>query len=207
MKRSQVYVVCIFVLLLVAIMAARADAGILTNYSADMETTTAQGSFTTKVFSKDKKMRMERNRKGHSSINILRPDKMLVWMLTVDNKTYTEIKLDSSMQDLQAKLLDANIKTEKEFIGNEVVDNHPTKKFHLTIITDGKRDKAGYIWEATALGNFVVKHESEDKKITTVWKNIKTGGVSDSLFELPPGYTKMELPAMPGLGDILKQKH
>jgi hypothetical protein len=60
-----------------------------------------------------------------------------------------------------------------------------------------KKKKSGYIWEATDLGNFVVKYESEDKKITTVWKNIKTGGVADSVFELPAGYKKMDMPAMP----------
>lgn len=208
MKRAVVYVVSIFVLSLFAVTALGADPGTLTNYSADMESITAQSSFITKVYFKDHKRRMERNSRGHQSINIIRPDKKLIWMLTVDSKTYMEISLDMSQQDIQSKLNDLNIKTDKEFIANEVVDNHPAKKYHLTIITDGKKEKSGYIWEATDLGNFVVKYESEDKKITTVWKNIKRGGVSDSLFELPAGYKKMDMPAMPGMGGgQMKQKH
>jgi len=119
-----------------------------------------------------------------------------------------EIPLDMSKQDIQSKLHDPNIKTDKEFIANEVVDKHPAKKYHLTITTDGKKDKAGYIWEATDLNNFTVKYQSEDKKITTVWKNIKTGGVADSVFELPAGYKKMDMPAMPNMGGgQKKQKH
>lgn len=200
MKRAVIHVVSIFVLSLFAITAFGAGPDTLKNYSADMVTTTAQGSITSKVFSKDRKMRMERNSKGHNSINILRPDKMLIWMLMVDSKTYMEIQLDMSKQDIQSMLRDPNIKIDKEFIANDVVDEHPAKKYHLTITTNGKKEISGYIWEATDLSNFTVKYESEDKKITTVWKNIKTGGVTDSLFELPAGYKKMDIPAMPGMG-------
>jgi len=207
MKRAVVYVVSIFVLSLFAVTAFGAGPGTFKNYSADMETTTAQGSFTSKIFFKDTKMRMERNTQGRKSINILRPDKKVIWMLMVESKTYMEIQLDMSKQDIQSKLHDPNIKTDKEFIANEVVDKHPTKKYHLTITTDGKKEKSGYIWEATDLGNFPVKYESEDKKMTTVWKNIKTGGVTDSVFELPAGYKKMDMPAMPGIGSgSMKQK-
>ncbi len=207
MKRAVVHVVSIFVFSLFAVTAFGADPGTFKNYSADMETTTAQGSFTSKIFFKDTKMRMERNTQGHKSINIIRPDKKVIWMLMVDSKTYMEIQLDMSKQDIQSKLHDPNIKTDKEFIANEVVDKHPTKKYHLTITTDGKKEKSGYIWEATDLGNFPVKYESKDKGMTTVWKNIKTGGVTDSVFELPAGYKKMDMPAMPGMGGgQMKQK-
>ena len=207
MKRAVVHVVSIFVFSLFAVTAFGSDPGTFKNYSADMETTTAQGSFTSKIFFKDGKMRMERNTQGRKSINILRPDKKVMWMLMVDSKTYMEIQLDMSKQDIQSKLNDPNIRTDKEFIANEVVDKHPTKKYHLTITTDGKKEKSGYIWEATDLGNFPVKYESEDKKMTTVWKNIKAGGVTDSVFELPAGYKKMDMPAMPGIGSgSMKQK-
>jgi hypothetical protein len=185
---------------LFAVTAFGADPGIFKNYSADMETTTTQGTFTSKILYKDTKMRMESNTQGHNSINIIRPDKKTMWMLMVDNKSYMEMPLDMSGQDIQSKLQDPNIKTDKEFIANEIVDRHPTKKYHVTITTDGKKEKSGYIWEATDLGNFPVKFESEDKKMTTVWKNIKTGGVVDSVFELPAGYKKMDMPAMPGAG-------
>jgi len=33
-----------------------------------------------------------------------------------------------------------------------------------------------------------------------VWKNIKKGGVTDSVFELPAGYKKMDMYAPPGMG-------
>ncbi len=196
----------IFMLSLFAIKAFGASPGTFNNYSADMETTSAQGSFTSKIFFKDGKMRME-GTQGSRSINIIRPDKKVIWMLMVDSKTYMEIPFDISKEDIQSKLRDPNIKTDKEFIANEVVDKHPAKKYRLTITTGGKKEKSGYIWEATDLSNFVVKYQSEDKKITTVWKNINTGGVTDSVFELPAGYKKMDMPVMPGKGGPIKQKH
>ena len=197
MKRAAVHVVSIFVLSLFAVTALGIAQSTFKNYSADMETMSTQGSFSSKIFFKDGKMRMESDTQGHKSTNIIRPDKKVIWMLMVDSKTYMEIPVDMSKGDIQSMLRDPNIKTDKEFIANEVVDNHPAKKYHLTITTDGKKEKSGYIWEATDLGNFVVKCESENKKITTVWKNIKTGGVADSVFELPAGYKKMDTPAMP----------
>lgn len=200
MKKTVVHVVSIFVLSLFAVTVFGGDPSPIKNYSADMETTTAQGTFPSKIFFKDAKMRMENNTQNHKSINIIRPDKKVIWMLMVDSKTYMEIPLDMGRQDILSTLYDPNIKTDKEFIANEVVDKHPTKKYHLTITTDGKKEKSGYIWEATDLGNFPMKYESEDKKMTTVWKNIKTGGVADSVFELPAGYKKMDMPAMPGIG-------
>jgi hypothetical protein len=200
MKRALVQVARIFALSLFAVTAFGANPGTFENYSADMETTTAQGSFTSKMFFKDGKMRMESNTQGYKSINIIRPDRKVMWMLMVDSKTYMEIPLDMSKQDIQSKIHDPNSKTDKEFIANEVVDKHPAKKYHLTITSNGKKEKSGYIWEATDLGNFPVKYESEDKKMTTVWKNIKKGSVADSVFEVPTGYKKMDMPIVPWMG-------
>lgn len=200
-KRFSVTIVSLFVAVLFSGTAFSADMSTLNNYSADMVTTTAQGTFTSRIFYKDAKMRMESSGRAQGGINIMRPDKKVMWMVMPDQKTYMEMSLDMSRQDIQSKLHDPNIKVDKEFIVNDVVDKHPTKKYHMTITTNGKKEKSGYIWEAADLSNFPVKYESEDKKMTTVWKNIKTGSVSDSVFEVPAGYKKMTMPAMPeGMG-------
>jgi hypothetical protein len=207
MKKFAVTIVSLFVAVLFAGVASGADMSTLKNYSADMETTTTQGTFTSKIFYKDMKVRMESNRKEGGSINIMRPDKKVMWMVMPEQKSYMEMSLDLSKQDIQSKLQDPNIKVDKEFIANDVVDKHPAKKYHMTITTNGRKEKSGYIWEATDLSNFPVKYESEDKKMTTVWKNIKTGGVSDSVFEVPAGYKKMTMPMMPeGMGDGMPKK-
>jgi len=197
MKKFTGPLVALFVAVLFAGVAFAADMSAIKNYSADMETTTTQGTFTSKIFYKDTKMRME----SKGSMNILRPDKKVMWMVMPEQKSYMEMALDTSKQDIQSKLHDPNVKVDKEFIANEVVDKHPAKKYHMTLTMNGKKEKSGYVWEATDLSNFPVKYESEDKKTSTVWKNIKTGVVTDAVFEVPAGYKKMSMPTMPeGMG-------
>ena len=122
MKRAVVQLATIFVMSLFAVAAFGVGPG---TFTADMETTTVQGSFTSKMFLKDTKVRMESNTQGGNSINIIRPDKKVMWILMVDSKTYMELPLDTSKRDIQSIFYDLNIKPDKEFIANEVVDRHP----------------------------------------------------------------------------------
>ena len=108
-------------------------------------------------------------------------------------RTYMEMPLNRNRAGITSQLSDPTVQTEKKFIANETVEGHPAKKYHVTVIVDGRREASGFLWEATDMNNFPVKHQSEDGEITTVWKNIKRGGVSDSLFELPAGYSKMSM--------------
>ncbi len=108
--------------------------------------------------------------------------------------------LTKQKKDVASQLYDSDVKSEKTFLGNETVDGHPTKKYHVTVITDGKKEASGFVWEATDMKDFPIKHQSEDKQTTTLWKNIKMGGVSDSMFEIPAGYKKSSMPGMGGPG-------
>lgn len=170
------------------------------NFSADVVNTSHGETHTSKIYSKDGKSRMEANAGGREMISISRPDKRVVWMLMPASRTYMEMPYNMQRKDIASQLNDPNVKPEKKFIGNETVDGHPTKKYHVTVIVNGSREASGYIWEATDMNNFPIKHQSEDGNITTVWKNIKFGGVSDSVFELPAGYRKMSIPGMGGAG-------
>ncbi len=168
MKKLAVMATTLFSVVLFAAAAFGAGFGGATNYSADMETTTQQGAFTSKMFFKDTKMRMESEQRGHKSVTIIRPDKKVMWMM-MGGKDYMEMPLDLSKQDIQSKLHDPNVKVDKQFIANEAVDRHPAKKYHITVTTNGKAEKSGYIWEASDLSNFPVKYESEDgRRIATI---------------------------------------
>ena len=89
---------------------------------------------------------------------------------------------------------------------DETVEGHPTKKYHATVIRDGEKEAAGFLWEATDMNNLPIKHQSENQQTTTVWKNVRTGSVSDSVFEIPAGYAKVSMPGMDGAGTMPKQK-
>jgi len=197
--------VSIVVSVLLVRSSLAADPGALKkNFSAEVETTTTRGTITAKFFQKNGKQRMEQNARGMITVNIARPDKKVVWMLMPDSKEYLEMPLDSK-QDISSQLDDPGIKKDKKLLGNETLDGHHARKYHVTIISNGKKEDAGFIWEASDLNDFPVKYQNEDKTITTVWKNIKFGGVPDSLFVIPAGYKKIEVsrggtnnPAVPG---------
>ncbi len=194
----KIFVVSVSIIVSVFLVkySLAADPGALKKFSAEIETTSTKGNFTStsKIVSKDGKQRIEHSARGRETVNILRPDKKVVWMLLPDKKAYMEMPLDGKNQDILSKMHDPAIKTDKEFLGNETVDNHPARKYHVTTIRDGRKEASGFIWEATDLNNFPVKYQNEDKTVTMVWKNIKFDSVPDSFFEIPAGYKKMEMP-------------
>ncbi len=204
MKKVAVFLAGCFVLLFSAGGVLAAGFAGQRNYSADMVVTSSHGTMTSKVYATEMKQRMENVAEGKETIIITRFDKKMAWMCMKDQKMCMEMPLNQS-KDIQSQLNDPEVKVDKEFLGNETVDGHPSKKYHMTITKKGKKESSGFIWEATDLSNFPVKYMSEDKDTTILWKNIKFGGISDSLFEMPKGYEKMDM-RMPGLGDMMKRK-
>ncbi len=174
-------------------------------YSADIETTSPKGTYTSRVYFKNGNKRMEMNMRGKESVSITRPDKKLVWMLMPSDKVYIELPFDIKTKDLTAKINDPDLKAEKEFLGNETVEGHSAKKYRLISLRENKKEKSGYIWEATDLNNFIIKYQDKSKQHTMVWKNIRTGSISDSLFEVPSGYKKMDM-TFPNTGNTRTPK-
>jgi hypothetical protein len=144
-----------------------------------------------KIFMKDKKIRMENQ--GLPSYNIVRSDKNLMWMVTPASKSYMEIKADPSNSPRTEEKIPGEISRKK--IGSEKIDGHPADKYEITYTNKGKTDKI-YQWMATDI-NFPIKTAAVDGSFTQEYKNIKMGGQPDSLFELPSGYKKINMPAMP----------
>lgn len=180
-------------------LAPTAFAGDLASYSADVETTSAKATTHAKVYGSHGKQRVESSAQGKSGVMIIRPDKKVMWMLMPEQNLYMEMPIQRR-KDMPMQTQEPGVKFEKEFLGNDTVEGHPTKKYHLKVLRAGKMENSGFMWEATDLHNFPIKHQSEDKTVTSVMKNIKTGPVSASLFEIPAGYSKMDMPV--GMGNM-----
>lgn len=204
-KKLSVLLVVFFLLIVSADRVPAAGLAGQRDYSADMVITTSHGTMNSKVYAKGPKQRMENKIEGKETIVISRFDKKIAWMCMQEQMMCMEMALNMQKEDIQSRLNDPNVKVEKEFIGNETVEGHATKKYHVTVLRDGKKESSGFLWEASDLQNFPVKYQSEDKETTILWKNISFGGVSDSLFEIPKGYEKMDM-KMPGLGDMFRRK-
>jgi hypothetical protein len=145
-----------------------------------------------KVYVKGKKARHEIKIAGQPNIQILRPDKNLIWVIIPQQKAYMEMPLTQESQEKMFINVTEKQKAKMKKVGTETVNNYACDKYETTIIHQGKPAKF-YVWIATDLGT-PIKLASQDGSFSSECKNIKTGGVSDSLFEPPQGYNKMKLP-------------
>jgi outer membrane lipoprotein-sorting protein len=160
-------------------------------FSSDTIMTGSGRSVKGKIFMKDKKMRMEN--KGMPGYNIIRSDRNLMWMVMPSSKSYMEMKVDPANKPKTEEKIAGEITRKK--IGSETINGHPTDKYEITYTNKGKTDKM-YQWMATDI-KFPVKTAAVDGSFSQEYKNIKMGGQPDSLFEVPSGYKKMTMPAMP----------
>lgn len=122
---------------------------------------------------------------------ITRIDKNLVWSIMPREKMYMEIPFDLKNKPMAEEKMEGEI--ERKQVGAETIDGHPTKKYLITYKRGSSKDQM-YQWFATDL-NFPVKSAAVDGSWSQEYKNIKMGPQPDSLFEVPSGYKKMQMPA------------
>ncbi len=144
-----------------------------------------------KVYVKGNKIRQEFVGGEGAHISILRPDKKVVWMLMPDQKIYMEMPLTPQTS---AKMMQApQDQSRMKLVGTEEVNGYAADKYEATD-QEGGKSSTQYVWVAKKLG-WPIKMTSSDNSFAMEYRNIKEGGVSDSLFEVPAGYQKMSMPA------------
>ena len=132
-----------------------------------------------KIYVKDSKCRVE---KGSTPFyTIIRGDKGVFWQVNNAEKTYIKATLTPDMKPT----IDEKIfgETVRKAVGVETVNGYTAKKYEVTI-KRGKKMETLQQW-------FSAEYSFPVKLVGPTWsveyKNIKKGGVSDSLFELAPG--------------------
>lgn len=166
------------------------------DFSADTVTTTGQHKVSGKIYYTDDKFRTD-IKSPQDMTMIARQDKKVVWNIMHDQKMYMEMPIREENKPRVNKEFEGEI--ERKLIGKETIDGHPIEKY---LITYKVRDNTNqvYQWIATDI-NFPIKTEDVDGKFTQEYKNIKMGKQDDSLFEVPAGYKKFDVPGgmmMPG---------
>ncbi len=160
-------------------------------FSATMITKAEGKEIPGKVYIKGDKMRNEIQAAGHPVINIIRPDKKLVWIIMPQQKAYMEMPLNQKMQQKMMSLTE-NQKAKMKKVGSETINGYTCEKYETTMNHQGKSTKM-YTWIATDLG-VPIKVVAADGSFSMEYKDIKPGGVADSQFEAPQGYKKMKMP-------------
>jgi hypothetical protein len=151
----------------------------------------SHGEFTTsgKMYITPDKFRMDMSSPQDMS-SITRMDKKVVWNVMHDQKSYMELPFVEERKPRVEKEYKGEI--ERKLVGKETIQGHPTEKYLITYKARGNTDQV-YQWWATDI-NFPIKTEDVNGKWKQEYKNIKMGKQDDSLFEIPEGYKKFDMP-------------
>jgi hypothetical protein len=171
-------------------------------FSADTITTYKGGDkITGKMYYKADRFRMDM-RANEDMVVITRLDKEVVWNVMPAEKMYMEMPFDAKKKPMVEDKFEGEV--ERKQVGAETVDGHPTKKYLITYKSGDRTDQV-YQWIATDI-NFPVKNAAVDGSWTQEFRNVKMASQSDSLFEVPAGYQKVQMPQIPGGMNFMQGK-
>jgi len=167
-------------------------------FSADMIHKTGKETVKGKVYIKGNKIRQEMVKEGEKGVIIIRMDKGVMWNLMPEEKIYMEMPgMGDVVSDPEyEKKLDQLAK--RKYLGKERVSGYVCKKYEY--IYHDKSMGTLIQWFSEKL-NYPIKTKTKGQPggmdMLIEYKNIKEKRLPDSLFEIPPGYTKMSIPGMP----------
>lgn len=183
------YMVKKFFLLLLFVLLFSGIASAI-EFSADTITTMKGGVSTTgKIYYSADRFRMDMKAPNEMTM-ITRIDKKVIWNIMPKEKMYMELPFDLKNKPKVEEKYPGEI--ERKEVGRETIDGHPTTKYLITYKIDDKKNQV-YQWLATDI-KFPIKTAGVDGSWVQEFKNIKMGSQPNSLFELPAGYKKFQMP-------------
>lgn len=167
-------------------------------FSADMVYTAGGGQTVKgKIYVKGTRTRNEMQSGPEKTVNITDSEAKKVWVLIPDQKMYMEMQPTPEMAAVNQKKEELDQSADMKLLGTEKVEGYECEKILYTF-----KDKSMGVmtqWVAREL-NYPIRilYEGQQGKMTVDYKNIKKGGVSDSMFSVPADYQKMSMPGMMG---------
>jgi hypothetical protein len=159
-------------------------------FSAVMVQKIPSGDVEAKVFVKGDKVRVE----TAEGITITRMDRGVVWVLMPSENMYMETAINREQMHIASKTISGE--TERQHLGRENILGRVADKYRVTRSMAGRTD-VFYQWIDQG-GEIPLKIEAADGSLFVEYRDIKERGISDSLFEIPSGYSKMSfnMPSM-----------
>lgn len=161
-------------------------------FSADAIVTADGRTIKSKIYMKDTKFRAEMPEMG--GYTIVNGDAKTACMVMPQQKMYMEMKADQINTQMPKEKMPGEISRKK--VGTESIDGRSCDKTEVTC-KNGDQTTVSLLWIAKDL-TFPVKMADPNGKWIVEYKNIKTGNISDDLFKIPSGFTKMDMPGMQG---------
>lgn len=151
-------------------------------FSADVVTSSPQGSFSGRIYVDGGKIRMELP----VAVTISRMDTKTSYTLMPSQKIYMEQALDPSRIVATKEKLDGEL--ERTLIGPDIVDGNPAKKYRVTYEANGLKTTV-FQWMRDGVA-IPVKTASEDGSWSMEYRNLVMGAQPAELFEVPGDYQK-----------------
>jgi len=184
----------LYAMFIVLGMAFLARDGYAQDFSADMVSSSAEGSFTGKIYVSGEKSRMEMP----EAITISRIDRKVAWVLIPSEKMYMEQPLNPRSAASTSEKMDGEIERKAE--GREMINGRNTTKYRVAYQVEGKREDV-YQWIDEA-AHIPVKTAAIDGSWSSEFKNIHAGPQDPGIFEIPAGYRPMSFD-MPDMKSLL----
>jgi hypothetical protein len=173
---------------------AAAPSGAKVEYSADSYVETAELKMKSKVHYAPGKERREMDTGGGRHITIMRWDRKVSWVVMPSENMYIENPLKESDTDASGYKVENS-----QIMGEETVDGVKTTKSKV-ILSDDKGNKfGGFMWttkEGIQLKMDAISVDASQgtkMRMKMELKNVQIGKQDPKLFEIPAGYTKMNM--------------
>lgn len=176
---------CLFSLPLLFLLAGAAGAA---QFSATMMIKDGEKLMPGKICVQDGKLRQEFNDLEGQTVTIVRPDLKVIWIILPREQAYAELPLRGKLPGQFIQIPPDALS--KRLVGKETVNGYETEKYEVTMRGGSGLEKQT-VWLAAKLGT-PVKMTSREGGFSVEYKGIKEGVQADRLFNLPPGYKKLD---------------
>lgn len=186
----------LFAALMLAVTAA-AQNPVTVEYSADSIIEHGEGTMKGKVYFAPGKERREMNAGAEKMVNITRNDKKVTWILMTEDKMYMETKHSAATPNKDDL---SSYKIEQSIVGKETMNGVETTKSKIIMTGKDGSKMGGFMWMTKE--NIMVKldavsiEKGNKDRFKTELTNLKIGKQDPALFEIPPGFEKMDMPGM-----------
>jgi hypothetical protein len=169
-------------------------------YSADATVENEEGTTKQKIFVTPTKERKEMlTGSGEGAVQIFRFDNKVIWMLMPSEKMYMEHAIGGG----PSKGSDTSQWTyEDTAMGEETLNGVKVTKYKtIATSTDGKK-YGGFSWRTkegiNVKQDLLYKEGNDKKRMLTELSNLQIGRQDPKLFEIPEGFTKLDMGGMMG---------
>src|SRR6476646_4379622 len=175
-------------------------------YSADATIENEEGATTQKIFVTPTKERKEiLTGSGDGAVQIFRYDNKVMWMLMPSEKMYMEYPIGERGPTTASDT--SHWTYEDTAMGEDTLNGVRVTKYKtIATSTDGKKF-GGFSWRTregiNVKQDLLYKEGNDKKRMLTELSNVKIGKQDPKLFEIPDGFTKLDMGGMmggPGMG-------